>query len=113
VTLYGLRKAADLAGGLRVFPEAVELNVMNAGDRYFSQSVMLALVRHGSTREDSYAVVQRIAMAAMEKGTSFAEAVLADPQVAGLVPEDELSNICTIDNHLRNEGYLLNRIGLD
>ncbi|PIE52732.1 adenylosuccinate lyase [Candidatus Fermentibacteria bacterium] len=112
VALYGLRKAADLAGGLRVFPEAVALNVKNAGDRYFSQSVMLALVRHGSTREDAYAIVQEIAMSAMENGTSFAEAVSENEKVAGVVPAEELADICTVDNHLRNESYLLNRIGL-
>lgn len=112
VALYGLKKAAELAAGLRIFPQAVALNVENAGDRFFSQSVMLALVRNGSTREDAYAVVQSIAMKAMEGGTSFAEATMENQQVTGVVPEEELGNICTMDNHLRNEEYLLSRVGL-
>ncbi len=113
VALYGLRKASELAGGLRIFPQAVALNVEKAGDRYFSQAVMLSLVRHGLTREDAYAAVQSIAMQAMEKGTSFAVAAKNDEKVSGVVPEEELGNICTIDNHLRNENYLLSRLGLD
>lgn len=112
VVLYGLVKAAELAGGLRIFPEAVSLNVEKAGDRYFSQAVMLSLVRLGLTREEAYSAVQGIAMAAMEEGTSFATAAMRDEKVAGVVPKEELGNICTIDNHLRNEEYLLSRLGL-
>lgn len=112
VAFYGLRRATELAGGLRVFPGAVALNVEKAGDRYFSQTVMLALVRHGLTREEAYASVQGIAMSAMENGSSFAEAAMADRSVTGVVPEEELVNICTVDNHLRNEEYLLSRLGL-
>ncbi len=112
VALYGLRKAADLASGLRVMESAVATNVERAGDRYFSQSIMLAMVRHGLTREESYALVQKIAMDAMESGNSFAEAAVAQAEVTGVVPEEELSNICTIDNHLRNEEYILGRLGL-
>ena len=112
VALYGLGKAAELAGGLRIFPESVARNVENAGDRFFSQSVMLALVRHGRTREEAYAVVQSIAMKAMEGGISFASAATGNEKVTGVVPEEELGNICTMDNHLRNEEYLLSRVGL-
>jgi adenylosuccinate lyase len=112
VTLYGLRKAAELASGLKVLESAVTENVENAGDRYFSQSIMLALVRHGLTREDAYALVQKIAMDAMESGESFADSALANGEITGVVPREELGNICTIDNHLRNEDYILGRVGL-
>ncbi len=112
VALYGLRKAADLASGLRILESAVQINVDNAGDRYFSQSIMLAMVRHGLTREDSYALVQKIAMRAMDSGESFAHAALSQTEVTGVVPEDELRHICTIDNHLRNEDYILGRLEL-
>ncbi|MCK5786921.1 MAG: adenylosuccinate lyase [Candidatus Sabulitectum sp.] len=112
VALYGLHKAAELASGLRIMENAVEENVEKAGDRYFSQAIMLAMVRHDLTREDAYALVQKIAMRAMESGESFAEAALSQKEVTGVVPEEELSHICTIDNHLRNEGYILGRVGL-
>ncbi len=112
VVLYGLRKAEELASGLRVIEEGVAKNLKDAGDRYFSQSIMLAMVRHGLSREDSYALVQKIAMRAMDKNESFAEAAVMESDVIGVVPKEEISNICTIDNHLRNESYILNRLGL-
>ncbi len=112
VALYGLRKAKDLAAGLRIMEDAVAKNVEEAGDRYFSQAIMLAMIRHGLTREDTYALVQKIAMRAMASGESFASAALSQEDVTGVVPEAELSHICTIDNHLRNEGYILGRLGL-
>jgi adenylosuccinate lyase len=112
VALYGLRKAAELASGLKVLENAVTENVEKAGDRYFSQSVMLALVRHGLTRENSYALVQEIAMDAMESGESFADSARLNAEITGVVPREELGNICIIDNHLRNEEYILRRVGL-
>ncbi len=112
VALYGLRKARDLAAGLRIIEDAVADNVEKAGDRYFSQAIMLAMIRHGLTREETYTLVQKIAMRAMAAGESFAEAALSQDDVTGVVPEAELSHICTIDNHLRNEGYILGRLGL-
>jgi len=51
-------------------------------------------------------------MKAMENGTSFAEAAKGDPGITGVVPAEELGNICTMDNHLRNEEYILARLGL-
>jgi len=112
VALYGLRKGIELASGLTVFEDSVSDNVEKAGDRYFSQTVMLALVRHGLTREDAYAIVQKIAMGAMDSGESFVEAALRQKELTGVVPGNELSHICTIDSHLRNEDYLLSRLGL-
>jgi len=51
-------------------------------------------------------------MKAMEGGISFASAATGNEKVTGVVPEEELGNICTMDNHLRNEEYLLSRVGL-
>ncbi len=113
VTLYGLQKAADLASGLRIMKDAVAENVEKAGDRYFSQGIMLAMSKNGLTREESYALVQKIAMHAMEHGESFAAAALSQGEITRVVPEQELSRICTIDNHLRNESYILGRLGLN
>jgi adenylosuccinate lyase len=112
VALYGLQKAAELASGLTIFKESVSNNVEKAGDRYFSQSIMLALIRHGLTREEAYSRVQKIAMGAMDTAESFVAEALLQREVTGVVPEAELSHICTIDNHLRNEEYLLGRLGL-
>ena len=112
VTLYALRKAADLVEGLRLFPDRMRENLESAGDRYHSQAVLLALVRRGMSREDAYAVVQEAAMKAMELSGSFIAAVRDSEAVTAVLSEAEIDGICSIDNHLRNEEVILRRLEL-
>ena len=62
LTVYMLRKATGLASGLVLNPErAIEnLNVNSLG-LVFSQSVLLALVDSGMSRDDAYRIVQAAA----------------------------------------------------
>lgn len=113
VALYALRKGADLAAGLTVDGKAVRRNLKAAGDRFYSQSVMLALVDTGMSREDAYALVQRLSMEAMQQGRSLLEALLSSPELLDRLPEERIREVCSLQRHLRNESAILGRLGLD
>jgi adenylosuccinate lyase len=82
LTVYMLRKATGLASGLVLNPErALEnLNVNSLG-LVFSQSVLLALVDSGMSRDDAYRIVQAAAGKAAETRTNFRDVIEADPAV--------------------------------
>ena len=82
LTVYMLRKATGLASGLVLNPErAIEnLNVNSLG-LVFSQSVLLALVDSGMSRDDAYRIVQAAASKAGETRTNFRDIIEADPAV--------------------------------
>jgi len=82
LTVYMLRKATGLAGGLVLNPErALEnLNVNSLG-LVFSQSVLLALVDSGMSRDDAYRIVQSAAGTAAETRTNFRDIIEADAAV--------------------------------
>ncbi len=82
LTVYMLRKATGLASGLVLNPErALEnLNVNSLG-LVFSQSVLLALVDSGMSRDDAYRIVQAAAGKAGETRTNFRDIIEADPAV--------------------------------
>ena len=82
LTVYMLRKATGLASGLVLNPErAIEnLNVNSLG-LVFSQSVLLALVDSGMSRDDAYRIVQAAAGKAGETRTNFRDIIEADPAV--------------------------------
>jgi len=82
LTVYMLRKATGLASGLVLNPErALEnLNVNSLG-LVFSQSVLLALVDSGMSRDDAYRIVQAAAGNAAETRTNFRDVIEADPAV--------------------------------
>jgi adenylosuccinate lyase len=112
IALYSLRKAVELAAGLRVFPEAVRENILAAGDRYHSQTVMLALSEVGLSREEAYSLVQAVAMKAMEEGTGFLDALRIDGTISSLLAPAVLEERCSLDYHIRNEDAIINRLGL-
>jgi adenylosuccinate lyase len=112
VALYSLKKAVSLVSGLRVFSEFVAGNIESAGDRFYSQTVLLALIDAGATRETAYSLVQNVAMQAMESGTGFLEMVQNDPGIGEYLTAHEISRRCALEYHLRNENNTLNRLGL-
>jgi len=113
VALYSLRKGAGLAAGLTIDERAVRRNLKAAGDRFYSQSVMLALVDTGMSREDAYALVQRLSMEAMSSGRGLLEAMLDSPDLLDVLSEDRIREVCSLQRHLRNETGILRRLEAD
>ena len=87
LTVYMLRQATGLADGLVLHPERAREN-LTTGSRglVFSQSVLLALVESGMSRDDAYRVVQSAARRAIEERRGFRDVVEADDAVT-LSPE--------------------------
>jgi adenylosuccinate lyase len=79
---YVLRKATGLASGLVVHPERALDNLVNGSfGLVFSQSVLLALVSAGLTRDEAYRIVQRDARVAWAERRPFREVLEADVDV--------------------------------
>ena len=87
LTLYMLQKTRGLVEGLVVHPERA-LATLTDGSHglVFSQSVLLALVGAGLSRDAAYRIVQRDARAAWAEGVSFRAVLDEDPEV-DLTPE--------------------------
>lgn len=112
ITMYALRKAVSLVSGLKVFSKAVAGNIDSAGDRFFSQTILLALIDAGLTREEAYRLVQNVAMSAMENEKGLLDMVKNDPEIGKYITRDEIDRRCTLEYHLRNENNTLDRLGL-
>src|SRR5580698_9122303 len=79
---YLLRKATGLASGLVVHPErALDTLAVGSLGLVFSQSVLLALVTAGLTRDEAYRIVQRDARLAWEEQRPFRTILEDDAEV--------------------------------
>ena len=79
---YVLRRAAALVSGLVVHPRRALANLTEGTlGLVFSQSVLLALVDAGLSRDDAYRIVQRDARRAWEERTHLRAVLGADPEV--------------------------------
>jgi adenylosuccinate lyase len=93
---FALARLAGLVDRLVVYPERMLANLESLGGVVHSGEVLLALTRAGISREDAYRIVQRCAMRTWTalgtpQACSFAEALAADPDVAGRIASASLA----------------------
>ncbi|MBN8245988.1 MAG: adenylosuccinate lyase, partial [Verrucomicrobia bacterium] len=103
--MFGL--LVRLMDGLRVYPENMRKNLGLSLGMWNSQTVLLALIRKGLTRERAYELVQRNAMKTWEvkhagrDDADFLEVLKSDPEVAAQFAPGELESLCSVDFHLK------------
>jgi len=104
--------------GLNVYPENMKKNLGISLGMWNSQTVLLALIRKGLTREDAYALVQRNAMEtwavkhAGRDDADFLDQLMADPDVSRHFKEAELKSLCSVEFHQRHINARFKALGL-
>jgi adenylosuccinate lyase len=78
------RRMLALVDGMVVNPERMRENLELTYGALFSQRLLLALVAAGSSRDDAYRIVQRLAQRALDERTPLRELLVADPAGASL-----------------------------
>ncbi|HEX3794770.1 MAG TPA: adenylosuccinate lyase [Acidimicrobiales bacterium] len=98
---YLLRKATGLASGLVINADRALDNLTNGTfGLVFSQSVLLALVSSGLTRDEAYRIVQRDARASWAERRHLREVLTADPDVS--LSEAQLDDAFDLTRTLRH-----------
>ena len=95
---------------LVVYPERMLYNLNMTNGVIFSQTVLLALIDKGTTREDAYAIVQRNAMKSWQEGIDFQALLQEDPEVNKYLNKDELVSIFNVNNFLKNLDFTFKRV---
>jgi len=101
-----------------VYPENMKRNLKLSLGMWNSQTVLLALIRKGLTREQAYELVQRNAMEtwAVKHGgrddADFVEQLKSDPEVAKHFKPGELERLCSLDFHLKEVKNRFKSVGL-
>ncbi|MBN1433530.1 adenylosuccinate lyase [Candidatus Fermentibacterales bacterium] len=113
VALYSIRKAEELARGLTINGRAVARNLEEAGDSYYTQTLLLALIDGGMSREEAYGIVQSLALAEDEAGdVSFVDRAAADPAIRKTLGEDRVRELCRLERLVSREDSILERAGV-
>ena len=114
ITLYYmLHKFIDVMANLLVYPENMLKNLNATNGLVFSQTLLLELVKTGLTREQSYAMVQRNAMAAWDAKSDFREQVETDDEVVARIGEEKLALCFDLKANLKRVPAIFKRVGLD
>ena len=109
LTVYMLRKATWLADGLVLRPERALFNLTEASlGLVFSQSVLLALVESGVSRDDAYRVVQSAARIAIEERRNFRDVIENDDEVS--LSDEALTRAFDLDRLLAHRRRVLDSL---
>ena len=119
---YMLGLLVRLMNGLNVYPENMKKNLGLSLGMWNSQTVLLALIRKGLTRDEAYDIVQRNAMKTWEAkhagrddanaGLTFVKQLQFDPDVAKHFKKGELEKLCSLDFHFKEVSRRFKKLGL-
>ncbi len=107
---YMLARFTRLVERLFVYPKNMERNMALSRGLFHSETVMLALVGKGVTREAAYRLVQRNAMEVWKQGGDFAGRLKADREVAKHLTPREIDRCFDLKHALKKVEYLFRRV---
>ena len=114
--MFGLMQ--KMMDGLNVYPKNMIKNLGISLGMWNSQTVLLALIKKGLTREEAYAVVQRNAMKtwavkhAGRDDADFLDQLMLDPDVSRFFTASELKAMCSVEFHQRHINSRFKSLGL-
>ncbi|MEI6315315.1 MAG: adenylosuccinate lyase, partial [Syntrophus sp. (in: bacteria)] len=107
---FMLSRFTGMIEKLVVYPERMLKNLNMTHGVIFSQMVLLKMIDKGMSREDAYAVVQRLAMRSWEEGREFKTLLSEDDQAKNYLGPDELDAVFHTDNFLGKVAFIFKRV---
>lgn len=107
---YMLDRLKGILEGLHVYPKNMKKNMAKSYGLYNSQRVMLALIDKGLSREDSYNIVQKIAMKSWKEEVDFKKLLMKDKEIRKYLNLKEIEDIFDLSYYLKNIDYIFKRV---
>jgi adenylosuccinate lyase len=109
---YMLDRFARIVENLVVFPENMLENIQKTHGLVFSQRLLLKIIDKGVSREESYDMVQPLAMKAWETRQPLRDLVEKDSNVTKFLNSDEIADAFDLNHHMSQVDVLFARVGL-
>jgi len=107
---YMLARFTTLIDKLFVYPENMQRNMAISKGLFHSETVMLALVEKGISRETAYSYVQRNAMEVWKRGGDFKLRLRSDQDIRKYLSVKEIDDCFDLSHTLANVDYIFKRV---
>lgn len=107
---YMLNRLKGILDKLHVYPKRMKENMEKSYGLFNSQRVLLALIDKGTSRENAYDIVQRVAMKSWKTETHFRKLLKKDKEVRKYLSAGELDSIFDLRYYLKNIDYIFDRV---
>ncbi len=107
---YMLARFNSLVDKLFVYPENMKRNMELSKGLFHSETVMLALVGKGVSRETAYSFVQRNAMEVWKTGGDFRQRLQYDRDIRKYLSSREIDACFDLSHTLKKVDYIFKRV---
>lgn len=107
---YMLARFTNLVDKLFVYPKNMARNMELSRGLFHSETVMLALVGKGLSRETAYRYVQRNAMEVWKQGGDFSARLMNDPDVRKHLTPKEIESCFSLRHTIKKVDYIFKRV---
>lgn len=110
LTDFALNRLTDVIKNLVVDKKMMKENLRKTRGLYNSQRLMLKLIEKGGLlREESYKLVQKLAMKSWKENLDFKKIVLKEKKIKSILRTNEINEIFDVDYHLKNIDKIFER----
>ena len=106
---FALVRLNNLIKNLNIYPKRMLKNLKITNGIFFSQRILLELTNFGFTREEAYKIVQKNAMSAWQKNSSFLTNILADKRITKKIPVNKLKKLFDFSYHTKKINIIFAR----
>ena len=106
---FALTRLSNVIKNLNIYSKNMYKNLNLTNGIFFSQRVLLELTTAGFTREEAYKIVQKNALNAWEKNSSFLSNIISDKKITDKIPVNKLKNLFDFSYHTKEINIIFNR----
>jgi len=107
---FMLARLTRLLANLQVYPENMAANLNLTRGLVYSQSLLLALIHKGLSRDAAYRLVQGPAMRVWQEGGEFARRVAEDPEIGRHLSPEEVAAVFDLNRYFRQVDRIFARV---
>ncbi len=107
---FMLHRMTNLVKKLVVYPERMQQNLALTGGLYFSQELLLCLVKKGMSRDEAYRIVQGHAMDTWKSGGDLFSRISKDSRVLELLDISEIKDVFQLDRYTKHVALIFDRV---
>ena len=107
---FSINRLKNIIKNLVVNKVRMKKNLDDTKGLYNSQRVLLELIKKGNSRENSYKLVQKIAMKSWEKNLNFKELLLKNKEISKFLNKKSINEIFDLSYHLKNINKIFDRV---
>ena len=107
---FSINRLKNIVKNLVVNEVRMKKNLDDTKGLFNSQRVMLELIKKGNSRENSYKVVQKIAMKSWEKNINFKELLIKSKEINKFLNKKSINEIFDLTYHFKNINKIFDRV---